>query len=95
MHSATHHCHNFLYNGDYSGDIRIILDDGPEISKTFQEVATTALFDSPSLPYTQAAREFVAFAAVNEAISRLEQMGVEEILANPWLKTILDEMTTN
>lgn len=94
MHSSEHHGHEFFYNGDYSGEIVVFIDDGPEIRKTFQELATTALFDSPSLPYTLAARGFVAEAAVNEGISRLEQMDTEEILSNPWLRIILGEMTT-
>lgn len=94
MHSAQHSGFNFLYNGDYSGDIRVAFQDGPEIRKSLKELTTTALYDNLEEPYTQAAREFVAFAAVHEAISRLEQMEPDEILANPWLKTVLDEITT-
>lgn len=95
MHGSTHYGYDFAYNGDYSGEIRIFPeDDGPEFEKTFQELATTALFDSPALAFTMAARGFVAEAAVHEAISRLEQMDTEEILANSWLRVLLGEMTT-
>jgi hypothetical protein len=95
MHSTERNGYDFFYNGDYSGSIKVINENGDEFKKSFQELAVTALYDRLDLPFTQAARGFVAEAAVNEGISRLEQMGTDEILANPWLKSLLDDMTTN
>lgn len=95
MHSSTYNGYDFLYNGDYSGDIKVINEDGTEFYKTFRELTITALYDRLDLPFTQAARTFVGFAAVNEGISRLEQMEPDQILENPWLKDLLLDMTTN
>ena len=95
MHSDEYNGIQFHYNGDYSGDIKITLEDGTELTKTLQELAVTALYDNLELPFTQAARTLVAFAAVREGISRLEQMEPDEILANPWLTTVLGEITTS
>lgn len=94
MHSTERNGFQFLYNGDYSGEIRIIDESGIEARKPFEDLVITALHDVPGLPHVQAIRSFVAEAAVNEAISRLEQMDTEEILSNPWLRIILSEMTT-
>ena len=95
MHHDEYHGHGFNYNGDYSGDIHIELPEGIEIRKSFKELTVTALYDNLDEPYTQAARTFVAFAAYREAISRLEQMEPDDLLDIPWLRDILDNMTTN
>lgn len=95
MHHAEYHDHGFNYNGDYSGDIHIELPDGTEIRKSFKELTVTALYDQLELPFTQAARTFVAFAAVHEAVSRLEQTDPSDLLEIQWLRDILDDMTTN
>lgn len=94
MHSSEYNGFTFLYNGDYSGEIRIIDEAGIEARKPFEDLVITALHDVPGLAHVQAIRTFVAFAAVHEAISRLEQMDPDDILANPWLRAILGEMTT-
>lgn len=95
MHASTHNDYDFYYNGDYSGTIKVIDPVGVEVRKSFPELATTALYDSRELPFTEAARGFVALAAVTEAIALLEQMETDEVLANPWLKSLLGEISTN
>ena len=88
MHSSEYNGYDFLYNGDYSGTIKVINPDETEFEKSFTELTITALYDRLELPFTQAARSFVASAAVNEAISRLEQMEPDEVLENSWLKDV-------
>lgn len=95
MHSATHNGYDFLYNGDYSGTIKVINADETEFEKSFTELVITALYDRLELPFTQAARGFVASAAINEAISRLEQMEPDEALEIRWLKEVCYQMMDN
>lgn len=92
MHSERHGEYNFFFNGDYSGEITVLDDYGVKTSKTFSDLVTTAQFDVIGEPYVQAVRDFVSGAAINEAISRLEQMTTDEALANPWLNNLLESM---
>jgi hypothetical protein len=95
MHSSQHHGFQFHYNGDYSGLIYVTDIFDHETQFTFGQIRTMALMDHFRNPaFSGAYRDFVAQAAVNEAISRLEQMATEEALANPWLRNILMEITS-
>lgn len=95
MHSAEHHGFQFHYNADYSGLIQVTDIFGYTSVYTFAEVKIMALrnnFRNPA--FIGAYRDFVATAVINEGISRLEQMETEEVLANPWLRSVLTEMTS-
>lgn len=95
MHSAQHHGFTFHYNGDYSGLIHVTDIFDHETVATFAEIKILALrnnFRNPA--FSGAYRDFVAAAVIHEGICRLEQMETEKALANPWLRTLLTEMTS-
>lgn len=93
MHSFTSHGFQFHYNSDYSGYIHITDIFGQEDAVPMAEVISRAVREVYRNPaFMGAYRDFVATAAVNEGISRLEQMETDEILDNGWLRSILVEM---
>lgn len=91
MHSSGYDGYWFNYNGDYSGPIHITDADNETVFLTFREIVAIS-FSTTSHPFREAYRGFVAEAAINEGISRLEQMETEAVLENPWLSDILTEM---
>jgi hypothetical protein len=93
MHSSQYNGFNFLYNGDYSGDIKIQDDMGNDLAPTTVDAMITVI-NTPTvddIQYVLPFRAFVAEAIRAVTISTIEQMSTDEILASPFGQAALEE----
>ena len=109
MHSFESQGFTFLHNGDCSGEIRIVGGSEPQIKTDLAEIMSLAFSPESTKPFARAyflnresdsvtlpmvaVRSFAAYILRSEAISRLEQMQNFDVLSNPYLRSIAEEMS--
>lgn len=85
----------FIHNGDYSGAI-LVNQGAYEVSSSFKELVKAANDGPLQTVWTEAEldgiRDFIGYALIREAISRLEQLDHHEALTEPYTISILQDM---
>jgi hypothetical protein len=93
MHSAEYRGFQFLYNGDYSGHIKVTDNKGFEWPPMDFDRMVVIITDpeAQTMHHVLAFRDFVADAIRRESISVLEQMDTEQIFNSPIGKVVLED----
>lgn len=98
MHTSQYNHLTIHYNSDYSGTIKVYINnEDVTVNETFTELVQAINGNNTRWTNEELSdiKEFVAAAVMREEVSRLEQLDSEEILADDHLKKVLQKMYKN